>query len=111
MRSLLGVEPPLVDGGTGERVDVSHGSEVVRMEVREEDRDHRRVEAGELVRPSLARVGQPQTGVDEHVAAVDGKEIAVNVPRPRRQRHRHAPQASGEHVHHTTLATLSYLHD
>ena len=58
----------------------------------------------ELGGPELRRVGQAEAGVDEHETVVDREQIAVHVPGPRRQRHRHAPQSPGKLVHQSTLA-------
>ena len=101
--ALRVVERALVHGCAGEGVEVGRRADVVGVEVGHDDARHRPVDRGELGLPPLRRVGEPETGVDDRPAVRAGNEVAVHVPRPCRQRHRHAANAERELLHAPTL--------
>ncbi len=59
-RALLVVEPPLQDGRPGQLGEVARGADVVGVEVRDDDPRDAALNAGELGRPPLARVGKAE---------------------------------------------------
>ncbi len=74
---------------------------MVRVEVRDDDTPDVAGEPLELPGPAPPRIRQPEARVDDRPALVPGQEVRVDVPRPRRQRERDAPNAPGELVHPT----------
>ena len=110
-RALLVVEPPLGHRRAGELGEVAGGADVIRVEVGDEDPGDRPGEPLELGGPPVARVGEAETGVHERPAVVPGQQVGVDVPRPRRQRERDAPDAAGELVHASTLRCAPREHE
>src|SRR5688572_9669983 len=94
--ALREVELPLVDGRAGDAGHVRGRTDVVRVEVRDEDAGYLGAEAVERARPALLRVRQADARVDERVAVRAREEVRVHVARPRRQRARDAADAAGK---------------
>ena len=102
--ALRVVERALDDGRAGELVEIGGRTDVVGVEVRDEDGRDTPACLLELRRPRLLRVGQADAGVDERPAVLAGQEVRVDVPRPSRQRQRDAADPVAELVHRATLA-------
>ena len=102
--ALRVVERALDDGRTGQLVQVGGCTDMVGMEVRDEDRRDAPTGFGEGCRPGLLCVGQADAGVDERPPGLAGQQIRVHVPRPSGQRQRDAADPVAELVHRATLA-------
>ena len=101
--ALLVVDPSLRDGRPRELDEVRRRSDVVRVEVGDDDLRHRSGKLCQLARPALLRVRQAEPGVDHRPAVVARQEIRMDVPRARRQRQRHTADPPVELVHAATL--------
>src|SRR4051812_27871180 len=77
------------------------------MHVRDEDADDVAVEPRENVLPR--RLHQAEAGVDERPAVAPLEEVAVDVPRAGRKRHRHADDA-GLHAYQLVSFPGVYSH-
>ncbi len=77
----------LVHRRPGQRRDVGRRTDVVGVEVGDDDSADGRRQRGELPRPPLTRIRQPEAGVHEGPAAVRrGQQVAVDVVDAERQR-------------------------
>src|SRR6188472_2158968 len=101
--ALLVVDPSLRDGRPRELDEVRRRSDVVRVEVGDDDLRDRAGKPCQLARPPLLGIRQAEPGVDDRPAVVARQEIRVDVPRARRQRQRHTADPSVELVHAATL--------
>ena len=98
--ALVVVIGALMNRGAGQIGDIGCRTDVVRMEVRDDDAGDRRAELVEDSAPSLPRVRHPEAGVDHRPPTVRrGQEIAVHVVDAERHRERHAPDSTLELNH------------
>ena len=81
------VDGALVDRGAGQLGDVGRRPDVVGVKVGDDDPADGCLQQGELLRPVLCRIRQPEAGVDECPAAVRRRQqIAVDMVDAERQR-------------------------
>jgi DNA repair photolyase len=101
--ALVEVDLVLEDGCAGQLGEIGGGTDVVGVEVGDEDRRDRAVELRELGRPALAGVRRSDPGVDERPAVVSREEVGMDVPGPRRQRRSNPANPAGKLLHPSSV--------
>jgi len=88
----------------GQLGNITRRADVIRMEVGDKDACHPAIELRELRGPTLLRVGEPETRVDERPPVVPREQIAMDVSRASRKGQCHAVHSVAERLHRLRLS-------